>query len=346
MDRALPRPLDAHRILRWIILAAGAVAWATTTLRAAVVVATASSSRPEQWLHDWHVYAAGAEDLIARDLYRVPLEYPGWPLPVDVFNLPPMSAAWALPLYWLPGEWGGWAWVAAGWAMWLGSWWVLAASVLRLRHAWVIVGVAAAVYSRFMAFDLHVTLGNINDLVLGLLTAFVLLHLNGQHRAAGTVLGLAVATKVWPATLLLLLLREGRWMEILWCLGTIVVTGLAMLTWLGLDTVPHMIDGLRTSIPVVGNNPTLGPTWVRENTGWWPWWGALALAAVLLAIPVRGARGIGLGLLAGMTLIPNLWGIYFPTVAVAIALAVLGMRKEIQTPDVSRSRWSLSRGKP
>ena len=46
---------------------------------------------------DWHVYLAGARDLVDGVLYRVPLELDGRSLSSPVFNLPPMSAAIALP---------------------------------------------------------------------------------------------------------------------------------------------------------------------------------------------------------------------------------------------------------
>jgi len=55
------------------------------------------------WLTDWHVYAAGARDLLDGTLYTVPLVSP-YPIPVDAFNLPPASALTAIPFLVLPDE--------------------------------------------------------------------------------------------------------------------------------------------------------------------------------------------------------------------------------------------------
>ena len=44
------------------------------------------------WLIDWHVYAAAAQDLVAGDLYRVPL-VSAFSIPIDAFNYPPLAAA-------------------------------------------------------------------------------------------------------------------------------------------------------------------------------------------------------------------------------------------------------------
>lgn len=163
-----------------LITAAGILFWGIALRRAAYIISTVVAERPDVWLLDWHVYAAGAAGLMDRTLHRSELVYPGQELPVSNFNLPPMSAMWGVPLAWLPDDLGGVIWLAAGFVAWVVGWWILAYRVLHLPHGWVWIGLGLAVYSRFSAFDLHVVLGNINDLMFGLLVGFTVLHARGR----------------------------------------------------------------------------------------------------------------------------------------------------------------------
>lgn len=329
-QRTLSRPpvtKKRRKLLQWTVYALGGAAWLLALARAAVVIATVSEDRRGLWLLDWHVYGAASGDLIDQTLYRARLEYPGWPLPVEQFNLPPLAAAWALPFQWLPGELGGLLWLAMGLAAWLSAWWLLA-RLLGLPHAWVWIGLTLAGYSRFFAFDIHVSVGNINDLMLGMVAAFVILHVRRMPRAAGAVLGLAIATKIWPVLLAVVLVRERRWTELGWAtVIAVVATGLPLF-WLGFDVITPMVTALQTTIAVDANNPVLWVTWLRESFAWWPAALSVVIAAALLIIPARGLTGIGLAVLAGLTLIPNLWGHYFPTLLVGVVLAAMPLWQE------------------
>ena len=53
--------------------------------------------------------------------------------------------------------------------------------------------------------------------------------------------------------------------------------------------------------------------------------GGFAVAAILLAIPARRKIGLGLGILAGMAAVPNLWVHYVPTIIVGSLLIASGV---------------------
>lgn len=332
-----PRSVTALALMI-LVPTAGLLAWTVAIRRTAYIMLFVSAERRDVWLLDWHVYAAGARDLLDGTLYRTSLVYPGQQLPVADFNLPPMAAAWATPLIWMPHDMGGVVWLALGLIVWILSWWLLATQILHLPYAWVWVGIAFAAYSQFAAFDIHVSVGNINDLMLGLMAAFVLLHARGHAARAGLVLGLATATKIWPAALMVLLARERRWRELAWSVGTLLVTTTALVSWLGLSVIPDLVQDLRTTVSVAENNPVLWTTWMREHIGWWPAWGAVLVALVVLAIPGRGLPGIGLAMLAGITVIPNIWGHYLPTLIFAGGL--------VFTAALNGPRWSRSIAEP
>ncbi len=121
---------------------------------------------PPHWvLWDWSVYYAGAQDLAERDLYRVPLPQFPIPLPTPVYNMPPASAAIALPLLPLGREVGGAVWVLIGWGCLTGS--ALLAS-RWLPWGWLWVGVAMVVFGLQPYLDGHLLLGNVNHLILAL----------------------------------------------------------------------------------------------------------------------------------------------------------------------------------
>ncbi len=275
------------------------------------------------WLYDWHVYAASASDLAGRDLYRVALDFPGWPLPVTTFNYPPFSPVWVLPFLVLPDETAGIVWVAGG-ALLLASAWWMALRLIRVPQAWAWTGFGLALYSLFLWFRPTILLGNMNALVLCLVVGFALADQRQHRRAAGFLLGLAIATKLWPVVLVVPLLRERKWDSAIWSVGTAVILTALPLLWLGLDAIQPMLDGLRLVVPVEHGNAVLWVTALRE-LDWWPAWGAAVIAFVLLAIPARGLLAIGLAIIAGVTLIPNIWHHYLPTLIVGIGFVLAGI---------------------
>lgn len=314
------------RLLRATYLTLGAVGWLWVgTLTVFLVWTSLLDPAPFIiWLYDWHVYAAGARDLVEGTLYVTPLHLPGWPLPVDTYNLPPVSAAWAVPLLVLPDSTAGVIWITVGAVSWVSAWWLIL-RMGRIPHPVAATGIALALYSlTFYWYGANVLLGNINHLVLGLLAATVLAYVRGRDTVGGVLLGVAMATKLWPAVLVVPLIRERRWTFAAWSIGTAsLVTALPMM-WLGIDAVGPLFEALRLSVPIEPGVAVLWTTAARLMFDWWPAWGGFLVAALLLALPGRGLSGIGLAIVAGISAIPNIWDHYLPTLMFAAAAIAIG----------------------
>lgn len=275
------------------------------------------------WLYDWHVYWAGAIDFVEGDLYRGPLLLPGWPLPTPVFNQPPGVAILAVPFLPLGHDLASLLWLAIGLA-------ALFAAVIATIHlakvpqGWAIAGLGLLVYGDRTMVG-HTILGNVNFVVLALLVGFAWSHLAMRQRTAGLLLGAAIAIKLWPLALVPLLVREARWQEVRWAAGLVIVQGALVIAWLGTGVLPDLVAALRTDLPIPRGASFMWTTWAREVLGLSPWIGP-ALAAAILIIPARGALGIGLGLLAGLSMVNNLWDHYMTTFAFAAVLIFVGLR--------------------
>lgn len=275
------------------------------------------------WLFDWHVYAAGAHDFLTGTLYRQPLESP-YRIPVDQFNLPPGSALTAIPFIALPDAIGGLLWVALNVAA-VGFAAVLTAHIVGLRHAWLWSGAA------FFLFTLDdgsvaVYLGNNTNLVLLLVAGCIAAQLANRSAVSGLLLGVAIASKLWPAALLVPLARERSWRTLAWAVGSAALLLGISLLWLGgLDVIRPMIAALSIDVEPRPGQTLLGFTWLRVHTDWWPEWGGYAVAALVLLVPAKGVTGYGLAILAGLAAIPNLWRHYVPTLIFGAALAVQGL---------------------
>ena len=287
------------------------------------------------WLLDWHVYAAGARDLLDRDLYYTAISSP-YRLPVDQFNYPPLSAVVVLPLLPLPDVVGGTIFIVANLVA-VAATSLLTARILGLRKPamWGAAG--------FLAYTIHpwmhlAFLANNTPLVLLLVTGFAYAHLQHRSRLAGISLGIAIGLKLWPAALLLLLIRERRWESLAWAGGLVGASLLLALIWLGFDVIEPFFLAMQDRGVIESWNPVLYVSWLRETFAWWPQWGGYAIGVVLALVPAHGRLGIGLGILAGLALVPNLWRTYLPTLVVAALFTIADLRPVL-------NRWaSLWRG--
>jgi Glycosyltransferase family 87 len=276
------------------------------------------------WLYDWNVYHAAAQDLLDRSLYKTPLVQPGQRLPVEAFNFPPLAALWATPLLPLGREVGGMAWLAACAAcVAIGMGFAVRAVGLWLAVA----GIGLALYTQAPQFRADVLLGNNNHLMFVLLGAFVWAHLANRQRAAGVLLALAIGTKIWPIALVVLLLRERRWMELRWMSAGLAILAVATLAWIGVDGVGAMVSAIVESNEVRTDDTSvvLWTSAARALWDWWPSWGGFAVAALLLALPVTGRLGLGVGILAGLALNANLWHHYLLTLLLGVALILIAL---------------------
>jgi hypothetical protein len=313
----------AHRWLRWV----GIGAWAASLVAWVVQITVQQFDPIPTWLYDWHVYAAAARAFLEGTLYSEPLTS-AFPLPVVVFNYPPLSAILVAPLLVLPDQVAGTLWVSANIAA-MGAAAIVTARLLRLSQALAWAGIGFLVFT-FNPWSWLALLGNNTPLVLLLVVGFVHYHMGGKQAWAGVLLGIAIGVKLWPAALLPLLLRERRWVSLLVVAGISAVVGLMTVLWLGPDVIGPAADSLRSRDDIKPGNPVFGITWLRENFDWWPSWGGYAVAIGLAVIPARGRLGLGLGILAGMAAVPNLWRHYLPTVAVGFLLVAFGLRATLR----------------
>jgi hypothetical protein len=271
---------------------------------------------------DWHVYDAAAIDLANRTLYRHPLHLDNRTLSSPAFNLPPASAAVALPLAWLPVDVGAVIWQLIATAS-LAVAVVLALAVARVPSPWLWAGLVAGALSLLNPVLEGLDIGTNNYLVLGLVALFGFAYLQRHDTLAWTSLAAAISLKVWPALLLVMIIRDRRWRVAGWAVAAVGLQGLLFLAWLGPDVVPSALQSAHVSIPPIGT--VLGPSGWPTTRDVWNTGVNIAVAAALVAIPARGPTAIGLGVLAGLATIVNLWGSYLPTVLLAAWLVALGM---------------------
>src|SRR5690348_16098676 len=85
-----------------------------------------------------------------------------------------------------------------------------------------------------------VRIGNINPLVLLTIVGFVTAHLAGRQRTAGILLGVAIAIKLWPVALIVVVIRSRVWQELRWAFAVLLLQAGGILVWLGIDVVPHI----------------------------------------------------------------------------------------------------------
>ncbi len=266
---------------------------------------------------DWHVFWAGARDLLDRELYRVPLDAGGLPLSASAFRLPPFSAVWPLPLLPLPVAIGGIAWQVVAAASVAGTA-IIALDLAAVRRPWLWAGLVLGPLGVTLMYLEGLHLGTNNYLVLLLVAVGAWCHLRGHDRWAGVLIGLAIATKLWPAVLLVVMVREHRWRELRWTAGTVFVQGVVLLAWLGPDVLRDMLATLAVAIPPTGL--LIGPTaFPGLRDAWNAGVGALVCIA-LLALPLRGRAALGAAIVAGMAPIGNLWIHYAPTILFGLAL--------------------------
>ncbi|MGH2463037.1 MAG: glycosyltransferase family 87 protein [Candidatus Limnocylindria bacterium] len=340
-------------IRRWTLIAASAIGWVAfmfTTVRYLAVSVALESQQPLFIYLDWRAYATGAGQLLDRTLYRIPLDAGEAPLPLDVFNLPPLAAAAALPFLALDSD-GPLAWqllaaiavalAAIALGRMLGQSWT--GAVL-----WAGVGLGAYVALDRLAVreELNywwgLVLGNNGYLMLGLIAAFALAYAAGHWRAAGLLLAVAIGLKVWPLALVPLLVRERSWTTITWAGAALATQALVFVLWLGPEAVPFALAALGERAEV--DTLTIGVASVGVFVSWWPAWAPLAACLILALLPARGLTGLGLGILAGLAAITNLWGHYLPTIIFGLVLVAGGLVTAAREQGARREPRSAAEG--
>ncbi len=184
----IAHPCDLPKRRRLLILV-GTAAWISAACMWLTALWIQQFAPRFDWLYDWHVYAAGAGDLVTHDLYHSPLTS-GFPIPVDVFNLPPLAAAIVVPLMPLPDQVAGTLWVVINLvALAATGWMLLRALGIPRASAWG--GLLFLLYT-VHPWSLLALLGNNTPLVLFLVVAAFSEHSGGRARKAG-ILALLLA---------------------------------------------------------------------------------------------------------------------------------------------------------
>ena len=324
----------ARRVANAELLVLGVLGWIAFAFLTIVTVAAGwELTKGGVRQVDWHVYVAGAQDLLAHRLYAVALDLGGLVLSATQFNLPPLSAVWAVPLLPLPIEVGGEVWqliAAASIAITA----VLTAFIVGVRRPLLSAGAILGPLSFSIVYLEGLHLGTNNYLVLAMVGGFAWLMLRRRDRWAGLALGLAIGTKGWPVALVVPMVRERRWRVLGWAAATVLLQAVVFLLWLGPGFPVRMLETLREIPPPTGF--LFGPSSVSGLRFIWESGGGVVVAVLLLALPLRGRSGIGAAILAGLAPIGNLWIHYGPTVMFAAAL-ILGdawWRLRAGRPDV------------
>ncbi len=295
-----------------------------------ITTLVAGATEADVFQVDWHVYWAGAHDLLDRDLYRVPLEAGGATLSTPDYNLPPLSAVVAIPLLGLPISVGGYVWQVIAAAS-VAATAIAAFGIARCPRPWLQAGLVAGPLALTLLYVEGLHLGTNNYLVLAVVAAFAWLYLRGADVPAGVLLGIAIGLKLWPAVLMVVALRDNRFRVVAWAMGVALLQAILLFGWLGLDAVPAFAENLRTEIPATGF--LLGPTAVPQLRDVWNDGVGLVAGLVILALPLRRAAGIGATILAGLCAIPNLWIHYGPTVLFAVGLLGWALASRRDEPD-------------
>ena len=317
-----------QRLSRRLLAVVALGGWGVfVAVSAATIMRGGAAGTGDVFQVDWHVYWAGARDLVNGDLYRVPLDAGGRTLSAEQFSLPPLSAAWAIPLLALPVLVGGYVWQTLAVAA-IGASAIAAASILRQPRSWLTAGLVLGPLALTFPYIEGLHLGTNNFLVLALVAGATWAYLARRDTAAGLLFGLAIATKLWPAALLVVALRERRLRVAGWAAAVVGVQGLVLFGWLGFDAIGPAVDTFRDPIPPTGY--LIGPTAVPGLRDAWQSGLGLVVAIGLLALPLRGRAGIGVAILAGLAVVPNLWVHYAPTVLFAAALIAFDVWRRIE----------------
>jgi alpha-1,2-mannosyltransferase len=299
-----------------------------------------------QWGYDFSFYWVAAGHLVHGEaIYSAAqLAGPYAPQGQEGFLYPPPFAAAVIPfaLLFADPRAAEWAWTAVGAAIVV--WAVLALRrseaigecypVFAGRGRWLLVGLAFA----FPPVVAELVLGNVNILLLGLLTA-AWLGIRRENRRgdaiAGIAIGLATVIKVFPGLLILWLLLTRRYRAAAWALGAIVVVAVATLpftgiqAWLDYPTVLANLsapsDTTDTLAPTVWLAPLLGFTVSRIVVT------VIGLVIVVWSAKVAPARiSFAIAVLVSVLVAPALYQHYL---AILVLPFLLGLGAGI------RARW-------
>jgi Glycosyltransferase family 87 len=327
-----------------------------------------------QWGYDFSAYWTAADHLLHGQPLYLPdqLAGPYAPQRQFLYLYPPPFAVAAIPFAALFSDYrlAEWVWTAIGAV-------IVVASVLALhrserlgecyprlagRGRWLLVGAAFA----FPPVVAELVLGNVNILLLGLLTGAWLAVRRGDRRgdaAAGLLVGVAALVKVFPGVLILWFLLTGRYRAAAWSIVAIVALAAITLPvtgtqpWLDYPAVLANLsapsDTTDTLAPTVWLAPVLGFTLAR-----------IAVTAIGLALVVWAARSrstpvsFAIAVLVSVLIAPALYQHYLSILVLPFLLALgAGIRGRWpalaylliwggQQPALGDLAWIVNKGFP
>jgi hypothetical protein len=141
---------------------------------------------------------------------------------LNPYVYPPLLAVLCIPLSFLSFPMAGWCWYAFNLALILVLLFLLAHFLSSLPRLWALVAAAFLLASSEPVFR-TLTAGQLNLLLLVLITLSLVRLEKGGEKSAGVLIGLAAALKVFPALLILALFWRKHYRAGAWALGATVV---------------------------------------------------------------------------------------------------------------------------
>ncbi|HEX6548298.1 MAG TPA: glycosyltransferase family 87 protein [Candidatus Dormibacteraeota bacterium] len=192
----------------------------------------------------WSIYTPAAE--LPAPLYRMALEqlknFAADPQPVAIGTYPPIDVVLARPLTLLPWRPALAVWLAASLVAVVVTWWLVVRLTRSGRFGAALALVIAFAPDTWWAFHE----GQINLLLLPVLTGAAVAAGGGRSGLAGALIGVAGALKGYPALIGVYFLFARDWRGMAWCFG--VGAGLTAAGFLA--TWPASLDYLTRLLPV------------------------------------------------------------------------------------------------
>ena len=186
-------------------------------------------------LFDFHAYLAGARAAAHHASVYAAFERAQQNPQFAGFDYPPLIAWLLQPLTWMPERAAAVLWV---WAMLACT--VIAAIVLGralLPETWPRLEIAALAAFVFTPATFNLGLGQLEPLVLLLLTLALVAYLRGDRLTCGVLIGIAASLKLAPIVLVLVLVKRRWWRASFAAVATVLASALAGAMALGLPAL-------------------------------------------------------------------------------------------------------------
>ena len=290
--------------LCWLVVALAVILWQAPDFIASLYP---SRTVTYDFYQDWASARNSLNgDPVYADISLTIERYLGWPMPENWparywrMNFhPPPAVLLTLPLAWLeyPDAFLLWslislvALVATAWLL------VRQLNVRPSTQSWLTI---IAVLLAWYPFQQQVMQGQVNLVLLLMLTGIWVAHRSGRYRVAGAVLGAATAVKLFPGLLFLYFVLRRQWTVVVSAVVSLVIVTALSVAVLGSTTyVDYVTDVLPASDQWLSHwyNTSLMALWTKLfNPGpaggnIVPAWQSAGLARVGRLVVMRGGGG-------------------------------------------------------